>query len=146
VLRTRLLLQFRAADGECRNFRPPAAAHLLLLGEPRLSGRRLGTRWSAKCALLALLAVDGATPRAKRLRCCGRMSTMTLPATTCASACIGCASARARDVAVSANDVLRLADGCRARSDRVAGASGRRCGDRLRRSASAPSTMKTVTI
>ena len=66
VLRTRLLLQFAELPmANAATSARPAAAHLLLLGEPRLlladgSAHALERK---DAALLALLAVDGATPR-----------------------------------------------------------------------------------
>jgi DNA-binding SARP family transcriptional activator/tetratricopeptide (TPR) repeat protein len=113
VLRTRLLLQFAELPmANAATSARPAAAHLLLLGEPRLlladgSAHALERK---DAALLALLAVDGATPRGKaasllwpdvdddaaRNNLRQRLHRLRKRAT--------------RDVAVSANDVLRLAD------------------------------------
>ena len=112
VLRTRLLLQFAELPmGNAATSTRPAAANLLLVGEPRLlladgSAHPLERK---DAALLAILAVDGATPR-------GKAASLLWPD-------VGEDAARnnlrqrlhrlrkraGRDLALSVNDVLRLA-------------------------------------
>jgi DNA-binding SARP family transcriptional activator len=90
----------------------PAAAHLLLLGEPRLllADGSAHTLERKDAALLALLAVDGATPR-------GKVAALLWPDVADDAARNNLRQRlhrlrkrASRDVAISLNDVLRLAD------------------------------------
>jgi DNA-binding SARP family transcriptional activator len=113
VLRTRLLLQF--AENPMANAATttrPAAAHLLLLGEPRLlmadtSAHPLERK---DAALLALLAVDGATPRSKAASLLWPDVDDDAARNNLRQRLHRLRKRAARDVAVSVNDVLRLAD------------------------------------
>src|SRR5882672_12518215 len=113
VLRTRLLLQFAELPmaNDATSARP-AAAHLLLLGEPRLllvdgSAHTLERK---DAALLALLAVDGATPRGKAASLLWPDVDDDAARNNLRQRLHRLRKRAARDVAISLNDVLRLAD------------------------------------
>lgn len=113
VLRTRLLLQFAELPmANAATSTRPAAARLLLLGEPRLlladgSAHALERK---DAALLALLAVDGATPRAKAASLLWPDVDDDAARNNLRQRLHRLRKRAARDIAISLNDVLRLAD------------------------------------
>jgi DNA-binding SARP family transcriptional activator len=113
VLRTRLLLQFAELPmANVATSARPAAAHLLLLGEPRLlladaSSHSLERK---DAALLAILAVDGATPRGKAAALLWPEVDDDAARNNLRQRLHRLRKRAARDVVLSVNDVLRLAD------------------------------------
>jgi len=112
-LRTRLLLQFADLPmATAATSTRPAAAHLMLLGEPRLvlvdgSAHTLERK---DAALLAILAVDGATQRAKAASLLWPDVDDDAARNNLRQRLHRLRKKAARDIALSVNDVLRLAD------------------------------------
>jgi len=113
VLRTRLLLQF--AELPMANVAAstrPAAAHLLLLGEPRLllAAGSAHVLERKDAALLAILAVDGATPRGKAAALLWPEVDDDAARNNLRQRLHRLRKRAERDIVVSLNDVLRVAE------------------------------------
>jgi DNA-binding SARP family transcriptional activator len=113
VLRTRLLLQFAELPmANAATTTRPAAAQLLLLGEPRLllAGGPAYPLERKDAALLAILAVDGATPRSKAAGLLWPDVDDDAARNNLRQRLHRLRKRAERDIVVSLNDVLRLAE------------------------------------